>query len=51
MGAGEYEVEDIIDPFMGHVGPEYLVKLLGYPVFESAWEPALCLANAPNILH
>ena len=27
------------------------MKWLGYPVFEFTWEPALYLANAPDILH
>ena len=49
--AGEYEVEDILDSRLGHSGPEYLVKWLGYPVFESTWEPASHLANAPDVLH
>ena len=51
VATGEYEVEDILDSHLGHSGPEYLVKWLGYPVFESTWEPASHLANAPDILH
>ena len=31
--AGQYEVEDILDSYIGHSGPEYLFKWLGYPVF------------------
>ena len=48
--AGEFEVEDILDSRLGQSGPEYLVKWLGYPVFEAMWEPAAHLANAPDIL-
>ena len=48
--AGEYEVEDILDSRLGRSGPEYLVKWVNYPVFESTWEPAAHLANALDIL-
>ena len=51
VAAGECEVEDILDSLMGHSGPKYLVKWLGYPVFESTWETASHLANALDILH
>ena len=44
--AGEYEVEDILDSRSCRSGPEYLVKWVGYPVFESTWEPVAHLANA-----
>ena len=36
----EYEVEDILDSRICRGSTEYLVKWLGYPVFESTWEPA-----------
>ena len=48
--AGEYKVENILDSCKGHYGPEYLVKWLGYSVFESTWEPDSHLANALDIL-
>ena len=48
---GEYEVKDILDSYLGHFNPDYVVKWLGYPVFESMWDPASHLANAPDILH
>ena len=48
--AGEFEVEDILDSRLGRSGTEYLVKWLGYPVFEAMWEPAAHLANALDIL-
>ena len=48
--AGEFEVEDILDSRLGHSGTEYLVKWLGYLVFEAMWEPAAHLAYAPDIL-
>ena len=47
--AVEYEVEDILGSHLGHSRPEYLVKWLGYPVFESMWEPASHLANALDV--
>ena len=49
--AGEYEFEDISDSHLCYFRPKYLVKWLGYPVFESTWEPASHLAIVPNILH
>ena len=48
--AGEFEVKDILKSRLGCSGTEYLVKWLGYPVFEATWEPAAHLANAPAIL-
>ena len=42
--AGEFEVEDIINSYLGHYGTEYLVKQLCYPVFEVIWEPTKLLA-------
>ena len=50
VAAGEYEFEDILYSYLSHFSPEYLVKWLGCPVFESMWEPASHLANAPDIL-
>ena len=50
VAAGEYEVEDILDSCIGHSCPDYLMKWLGCPVFESTWEPTSHLANAPDIL-
>ena len=39
----EYEVEDILDVRFSKRGnrsvQEYLIKWLGYPVYESTWEP------------
>ena len=49
--AVKFEVDDILDYHLGHYGNEYLIKWLGYPVFEATWEPAAHLANAPDILH
>ena len=51
LAAGEYEVENILDSCLGHSRPVYLVKWLGYPVFESMWEPASYLAHTPDVLH
>ena len=49
--AGEYEVDDILDSRIGHSSPEFLVKWLGYPVFESTWKLASHLATASDVLH
>ena len=51
IAASEYEVKDILDSQIDHSGPKYLVKWLGYPVYESVWEPASHFANTPVILH
>ena len=49
MAAGEYELYNILDSRLGHSSPDYLVKWLRYPVFESTWEPASHLANELTI--
>ena len=49
--SGEYEVNDILDSCLGHFVPEYLMKWLGYPVFETMLELASHLANVPDILN
>ena len=46
----EYEVEDILAQRIHRGKTQYLVKWLGYPVFESTWEPVEHLANAPDIV-
>ena len=51
VAAGEYEVEDILDSYLGHSSFKYLVKWLRYPVFESTWEPTSPLVNVPSIFH
>ena len=48
--AGEFEVEDILDSYLGGYGAECIVKWLGYPVFKAMWEPAEHLANAHYFL-
>ena len=48
--AGECEVKDILDSRLGCYGTEYLIKYLGYPIFEIIWEPAEHLAYALDIL-
>ena len=42
----------IIDSYQRLKDPytEYLVRWLGYPVFEAIWESAAHLANTPDIL-
>ena len=49
--AGEDKVEDILDLCIGHYFPDYLVKRLGYPVFESTWELASHLSNTLDTFH
>lgn len=50
----EYEVEDILDVRSTRRGRsnrvEYLVKWVGYPLFESTWEPASNLTHCQAIL-
>ena len=51
---GEFEVERVLDHRRvrrGHVWvDEYLVKWVGYSLFEATWEPSAHLANAPTAL-
>ena len=50
----EFEVERVLDHRRVHRGrvwvDEYLVKWVGYGVFEATWEPSAHLANAPTAL-
>ena len=50
----EFEVERVLDHRHVHHGrmwvDEYLVKWVGYGVFEATWEPSIHLANAPTAL-
>ena len=50
----EFEVERVLDHCRVHRGhvwvDEYLVKWVGYGVFEATWEPSAHLANAPTAL-
>ena len=48
--ASEYENEDILDSHLRCYGTDYLVKWLGYSVFEAMCKPAEYVANAPDIL-
>ena len=52
--AGEFEVERVLDHRRvrrGHVRvDEYLVKWVGYGLFEATWEPSAHLANASTAL-
>ena len=52
--AGEFEVELVLDHCRVHRGhvwvDEYLVKWVGYGLFEATWEPSAHLANAPTAL-
>ena len=52
--AGEFEVEWVLDHHRVHCGhvwvDEYLVKWVGYGLFEATWEPSAHLANAPTAL-
>ena len=42
--------ENIFDSHLGCYGNKYLVKWLGYPVFEAMWDPAEYIANTPDII-
>ena len=46
----EYEVEDILDKKMVKWCPHYLIKWLGYPLYEAIWEPLESLKNAQETL-
>ena len=50
----EFEVERVLDHRRVRCGcvwiDEYLVKWVGYGVFEATWEPCNHLANAPTAL-
>ena len=50
----EFEVERVLDHRRVRCGrvwvDEYLVKWVGYGVFEATWEPSAHLANAPTAL-
>ena len=52
--AGEFEVERVLDHRRVHRGcvwvDEYLIKWVGYGLFEATWEPSAHLANAPTAL-
>ena len=52
--AGEFEVERVLDHCRVHRGcvwvDEYLIKWVGYGLFEATWEPSAYLANAPTDL-
>ena len=51
---GEFEVEQVLDHRRVHCGhvwvDKYLVKWVGYGLFEATWEPSAHLANAPTAL-
>ena len=51
MAAGEYEGKYILNSHIDHSGSGYLMKWLGYLVFESTWELPLHIANAPDNLY
>ena len=52
--SGEFKVEDIMDSRFVHHGrllvEEFLVKWLGYDLFEATWEPLENLTNCPDVL-
>ena len=52
--AGEFEVEQVLDHCRVHHGrlwvDEYLVKWVGYGLFEATLEPSAHLAYAPTAL-
>jgi len=46
----EYEVEAILDKRMLRNKPQYLVKWLGYPLYDATWEPIGNLENAKEAI-
>jgi hypothetical protein len=44
----EYEVERILDKRKRRRRTEYLVKWVGYELYDATWEPLASLANAPD---
>ena len=52
--AGKFKVERVLDHCRVHRGcvwvDEYLIKWVGYGLFEATWEPSAHLANAPTAL-
>ena len=46
----EYVVETLIDKRIHRQRTEYLIKWLGYPVFEATWEPVQNLDNAQTLI-
>ena len=46
----EYLVEKILDKRIRYNQPEYLVKWLGYPDYDSTWEPLANLTNSQWLL-
>jgi hypothetical protein len=47
-GAAVYKVESILAKMGAGARAKYLVKWLGYPTWESTWEPAASLRNAAD---
>ena len=51
---GEFKVERVLEHRRVHHGhvwvDEYLIKSVGYGLFEATWEPSAHLANAPIAL-
>ena len=46
----EFEVESILDKRIIHNKPQYLVKWLGYPLYDATWEPLENLHNAMKLV-
>ena len=49
-GGGVYEVEKIIKRRRQHGQFEYLVKWLGYPLYECTWEPLVNLSDVMDLV-
>ena len=51
----EYEVEDILDVQAHgqgcHCQHEFLIKWVGYGLYDATWEPETPLSDCYNILH
>ena len=46
----EYEVEKILDKWVWYYCTEYLVKWMGYPEYNTTWEPAANLKNSQDLI-
>ena len=46
----KYEVEKILDKRVQYHRTEYLVKWMGYPEYNTTWEPAANLKNSQDLI-
>ena len=46
----EYEVKAILDKWIAHRKPQYLVKWKGFPTYEASWEPLDNLSGCRDLV-